>query len=124
MALASTLTENAALNGIAGVGSTNQIPYVALHVSTGPGTTGTNENANAGSYARQACSWNAAGSGAMTNSTSLTYSTSNTVPVTYVAGWSSATYGGGNYGIGAGLGSSVQSASITIAAGAISFSAT
>ena len=57
MALASTLTENAALNGIAGVGSTNQIPYVALHVSTGPGTTGTNENANAGSYARQERYW-------------------------------------------------------------------
>ena len=64
MARASVTAENAALNGLAGVGSTNQMTHVALHVGD-PGTSGASENANAGSYARQACSWNAASAGAM-----------------------------------------------------------
>lgn len=123
MALASAAAENAALNGLAGVGNTNVIPFVALHVSTGPAENGANENANSGSYARQACSWNAAASSAMTNSTSLTFSTGGTVPVTSIGAWSSGTYAGGTYAIGAALGSSVTATSITIAAGAISWSA-
>lgn len=123
MALASTAAENAALNGLAGVGSTNVIPNVSLHTAS-PSTTGANENANSGSYARQACSWNAASGGAMTNSSALTFSTLGTVAVTHIGTWSSATYGAGTYAIGAALGSSVTAASITIAAGAISFTAT
>jgi hypothetical protein len=123
MALASTAAENAALNGLAGTGSTNVIPDVSLHTAT-PGTTGASENANSGSYARQACSWNAAASGAMTNSSSLTFSTLGTVAVTHFGTWSSATYGAGTYAIGGALTSSVTAASITIAAGAISISAT
>lgn len=122
MALAGAAATNAALNGLAGVGNTNVITHVALHVGT-PGTTGTSENANAGSYARQACSWNAASGGAMTNSTALTFSTLGTIAVTHIGCWNSATYAGGTYAIGAALSANVTSASITIAAGAISLSA-
>jgi hypothetical protein len=122
MSLASAAAENAALNGLAGVGSTNVIPDVSLHTAS-PGTTGANENANAGSYARQACSWNAASAGSMTNSTSLTFSTAGTVAVSYIGTWSSATYGAGTYALGAALGSAVTAASITIASGAITLSA-
>lgn len=123
MALASAAAENAALNGLAGVGTTNVIPDVSLH-SASPSTTGANENANSGSYARQACSWNAAASGAMTNSTALTFATGGSVAVTHFGTWSSATYAAGTYAIGGALTASVTSASITIAAGAISLSAT
>lgn len=123
MALASSAAENAALNGLAGVGNTNVIPDVSLH-SASPSTTGANENANSGSYARQACSWNAASAGAMTNSSSLTFSTLGSVACTHVGTWSSATYGAGTYAIGAALTASVTSASITIAPGAISLTAT
>lgn len=123
MALASTAAENAALNGLAGVGSTNVIPDVSLHTAS-PSTTGANENANSGSYARQACTWNTASGGAMTNSSALTFATGGTVAVTHIGTWSSATYGAGTYAIGAALGSSVTAASITVAAGAISFTAT
>lgn len=122
MALASTAAANAALNGLAGVGNTNVIPYVSLHTAT-PGTTGASENANSGSYARQSCSWNTASGGAMTNSTALTFSTLGTVAVSHIGTWSSGTYGGGTYAIGAALSANVTSASITIAAGAISLSA-
>ena len=123
MALASVAAGSAALNGLAGVGSTNVMPFVSLHTAS-PGTTGANENANSGSYARQACSWNAASGGTMTNSTALTFATLGTVAVSHVGTWSSATYGAGTYAIGAALTSSVTAASITIAAGAISWSAT
>lgn len=123
MALASTAAENAALNGLDGTGATNVIPDVSLHTAT-PSTTGASETANSGSYARQACTWNAAGSGAKTNSTSLTFATLGTIAVTHFGTWSSATYAAGTYAIGGALGSSVTAASITIAAGGISLSAT
>lgn len=123
MALASAAAENAALNGLDGTGNTNVIPDVSLHTAT-PGTTGASENANTGSYARQACSWNAASSGTKTNSTALTFATAGSTAVTHIGTWSSATYGAGNYAIGGALASSVTAASITIAAGAISLSAT
>lgn len=122
MALAAQTAVHAALNGLAGVGNTNVITHVALHTAT-PGTTGTAENANSGSYARQACSWNAAAAGAMTNSTALTFSTLGSVAVTHIGCWNSGTYAGGAYAIGAALSANVTSASITIAAGAISLSA-
>jgi hypothetical protein len=120
MALASAAAENAALNGLAGVGSTNVIPYVALHTAT-PGTTGTSENPSTGGYIRQACSWNAASAGAMTNSTALTFSTAGSTAVTNIGTWSASTVG--TYALGGTLTSSVTAASITIASGAISLSA-
>jgi hypothetical protein len=122
MALASAAAANAALNGLDGTGSTNTMTHVSLHTAS-PGTTGASENANTGSYARQACTWNAAASSAKTNSTALTFSTAGLVAVTHIGTWNSATYGAGTYSIGAALGSSVTSASITIASGAISLSA-
>jgi len=125
MPLASGAAEAAALNGLDGTGSTNVIPDVSLHTSS-PSTTGANENANTGSYARQACSWNAAnsGTGTKTNSTALTFATAGSVPVTHFGTWNSATYGAGTYAIGGALTSSVTAASITFAAGSITLSAT
>lgn len=122
MALASTAAANAALDGLAGTGSTNTMTHVSLHTAS-PSTTGANENANTGSYARQACSWNAASGGNKTNSTALTFSTAGSVAVTHIGTWNSATYAAGTYSIGAALGASVTAASITIAAGAITWSA-
>ena len=121
MARASNTALNQALDALSG-GTTNVLAFVALHVGD-PGTNGASENANAGSYARQACTWNAAASAAKTNSSALTFSTLGTVAVTYLAGWSSGTSGGGTYGIGAALTSAVTAATITVAAGAITFSA-
>ena len=120
MALASTTAENQALDGLTG-GTTNLLAYVALHTAT-PGTTGTSENAATGGYARQACSWNAAASGSKTNSSSLTFSTAGSTAVTHLAGWSAVTTG--TYGIGAARSSSVTAATITVAPGAITLSAT
>lgn len=122
MALASVTASNAALNGLDGTGSTNQMTHVALHTAT-TSTTGAAENANSGGYARQACSWNAAASSAKTNSTALTFSTLGTVAVTHIGTWNSVTYGGGTFAIGAALGASVTAATITVAAGAISLTA-
>lgn len=123
MALLGSTGANQALNALDASGTpTNVISAVALHTAS-PGTTGTNENANAGSYARQACSWNAASGGSKTNSSSLTFNTAGSTAVTHVAGWSSTTYAGGTYGIGAALSSSVTATTITIAAGAITLSA-
>lgn len=122
MARASVTASNAALNGLDGTGSVNQMTHLALHTGD-TGTTGANENANSGSYARQAVSWNAAASSAKTNSGALTFSTLGTVAVSYVGAWNSATYAGGTFAIGAALNSSVTAASITIAAGAVSLTA-
>lgn len=122
MALASAAAENAALNGLDGTGSTNVIPFVSAHSAT-PGTTGASENANSGSYARQACSWNAASGGTKTNSSSLTFSTGGTVPVTHFGTWSSGTYAAGTYAIGGAFNSSVTAATITVAAGGIPLAA-
>lgn len=111
------------LNALDATGApANQILAVALHTGD-PSTTGANETANSGSYARQACTWNAASGSTKTNSTALTFSTLGTVAVTWLAGWSSATYAAGNFGIGAQLGASVTAASITVASGAITLTA-
>jgi hypothetical protein len=122
VSLASAAAENAALNGLDGTGASNVIPNVSLHTAS-PSTTGANENANSGSYARQACSWNAASGGSKTNSTALTFTTAGTVAVTHFGTWSSATYGAGTYAIGGALTSSVTAVTITVAAGALTLSA-
>lgn len=119
----STTSANDALNSLDATGTpTNKIAYVALHVGD-PSTTGANENANSGSYARQACTWNAASGRSKTNSSSLSFSTGGTVADTHFGGWSSGTYGGGTFGIGGALTSSVTATSITVAAGALTLSA-
>lgn len=123
MANASAAAENAALNGLDGTGATNVIPDVSLHTAT-PGTTGASENANTGSYARQACTWNAASGGSKTNSTALTFTTAGSVAVTAFGTWSSATYAGGTYALGGNLTSSVTAVTITFATGSITISIT
>ncbi len=121
MARASSTAENQALNGLDASGSpTNIIGFVSLHTGD-PSTTGANENPATGSYARQACTWNAASSGSKTNSSSLTYSTAGTTAVTYFGAWSAST--SGTYGIGGQLTSPVTATSITVAAGALSIGA-
>ena len=119
MALASTLACNAALNGLDGTGSTNRMTHTSLHTAT-TSTTGASE-ATGGGYARQATSWNAAASATKTNSTALTFSTTGATPNTHVGTWDAST--AGNFGIGAALGASVTAASVTVASGAISLSA-
>lgn len=120
MALASVTAENASLDGLDGTAATNRIPYVSLHTAT-PGTTGASENSGGG-YARLACSWNAAGSGAKTNVTALSFTTAGSTAITHIGTWSAVS--AGTYAIGAALASSVTAATITVAAGAISFSST
>lgn len=123
MALASTTACNQALNGLDASGApTNVMSHVALHTAT-TGTTGTNENANAGGYARQACTWNAASSSSKTNSTALSFTTAGSVAVTHIGAWSSGTYGGGTFGIGAAMTASVTATTITFAAGSITLTA-
>ena len=116
MALASTTAENQALDGLSG-GTTNVLAYVQLH-SASPGTTGANELA---STTRQACTWNAAASGNKTNSSALTFTTPGTTAANYFGTFSAST--AGTYGMGGALGSSVQAATITVAAGALTLSA-
>jgi hypothetical protein len=123
MALASTAAENGALNGLAGVGSTNLINWVSLH-SASPSTSGANENAATGGYTRQAETWNAASAGSMTNSGAMTFSTSGTIAVTHFGSNNASGTSGGQYAIGGALTASVTSASITFAAGSITLSAT
>lgn len=119
MALASTTAANAALNGLDGTGSVNQMTHTSLHTAT-PGTTGASE-ATGGGYARQATTWNVAASSAKTNSTALTFATTGVTANTHVGTWNAST--AGTYAIGAALGASVTAASVTVASGAISFTA-
>jgi hypothetical protein len=116
MALASVTAENQALDSLSG-GTVNVLAYVQLN-SASPGTTGANESA---STTRQACTWNAASGGAKTNSSALTFTTPGTIANTYFSTFSAVT--AGTYGIGGALTSSVTAATITIAAGALSLTA-
>ena len=118
MALLSTTGENQALDALTG-GATNVLAFVQCHTGAGTGTTGANEYAG---VTRQASSWGAASSGAKANTTALTFTTSGATPVTQLGMWSALTTG--TFGIGAPLGASVTAATITVAAGAISLTAT
>lgn len=129
MALASVNYINQALNALDASGTpTNLAAFVSLHVGS-PGSpvlgaAGANENANTGSYARQACTWNAASGGTKTNSSALTFTTAGTVAVTHFGTSSVVTYNTGPFGIGGALTSSVTAVTITVAAGALTISAT
>lgn len=116
MARASATAENQALDALSG-GTTNVIAYVQLH-SADPGTTGASELA---STTRQACTWNAASGGSKTNSSALTFTTPGTTAATYFGTFSAVT--AGTYGIGGSLTSSVTAVTITVAAGALTLSA-
>ena len=128
MALSSVNYQNQALNALDASGSpVNLGGYVSLH-SASPGSpvlnaAGANENANTGSYARQACTWNAASGGSKTNSSALTFTTAGSVAVTHFGTSSVVTYNTGPFGIGGALSSSVTAVTITVAAGALTISA-
>lgn len=128
MALASVNAANQALNGLDASGTpTNLMGFVSLHVAS-PGTpalnaAGANENANAGSYARQACSWNAPSASSKTNSSTLAFTTLGTVAVTHFGTSSVSTYNTGPFGIGGALTSSVTAVNITVAPGALTIGA-
>ena len=120
MALASVTATNQALDGLNAVGTpVNLMTHVSLHTAT-TGTTGASE-ATGGGYARQACTWNAAASGSKTNSTALTFSTTGATANTHFGTWSAVT--AGTFGIGGALTSSVTAVTITVAAGALTLSA-
>jgi len=120
MALASVTATNQALNGLDASGTpTNLMTHVSLHTAT-TSTTGAAE-ATGGGYARQACSWNAASSGSKTNSSALTFTTSGGSAHTHFGTWSAST--SGTFGIGGALTSSVTAVTITVAAGALTLSA-
>lgn len=118
MALASATAENQALTGLDG-GASNLLGFVSLHTAS-PSTTGANE-ASGGSYARLACTWNASSGGSKTNSSSLTFTTSGSTANTHFGTWTLVT--AGVYGIGGALTSSVTAVTITVAAGALTLSA-
>lgn len=121
MARASALATN---NAIAGVfAATQPTPsttntWVSLHTAD-PGTTGASEYAG---VTRLQFSVGAPAAGAVSNTATMTFTTSGATAVTYVGTWDAVT--AGNYRIGAALGSPVTAASIQFAVGAISFSAT
>lgn len=129
MAIASINARNQALDAQDASGTpVNLLGFLSLHVGD-PGSpvlnaAGANENANSGSYARQAVTWNAASGASKTNSSAESFSTLGTVSVTHFGTSSVSTYNTGPFGIGGALTSPVTAATITIAAGAITLSAT
>jgi hypothetical protein len=121
MPLSSTSADNQALQSLTGTlsGASNLVAYVSLH-SGSPGTTGANEFTG-GSYARLPCNWNAPSNGQMTNSSTLTFSTTGGTAATYFG-----TFGGSSgaaYGIGGALASPVTASTITFAPGSITMGA-
>lgn len=120
MALASSNYTNQALNALDASGTpTNLAAYVALHTAS-PSTTGASENSGGG-YARQACTWNTASGGSKTNASSLSFTTAGSTAITHFGTFSAST--AGTYGIGGALSSSVTATTITVAAGALTISA-
>jgi hypothetical protein len=122
MALLSTSGETQALQSLdaSAVGS-NLLLWVSLHTAS-PAQTGANENPATGGYVRITNTWTASSGGsARTNVSGMTFSTLGTVAVTHLGTWSASTVG--TFGIGLPLGSSVTAASITVASGAASLTA-
>lgn len=114
----SVTVANQALDAVTG-GTTNCGAFVSLH-SADPGTTGASE-ITGGGYARQACTWNAASARSKTNSSTLAFTTTGAIAVTW-AGTSSAVTAG-TFGIGLQLTSSVTAVNISVAPGALSMTA-
>jgi hypothetical protein len=92
----------------------NLLGFVSAHTAA-PSSSGSNEYAG---VTRQAETWNNAATHAKTNAGALTITTSGASAVTDLGTFSAST--SGTFGIGIHLGSSVQAASITVAAGALS----
>jgi len=94
----------------------NVLAFTNLNTAD-PGTTGASESASA----RQASSWNVAGSRQKTNSSAMTFAPAAGVASTHFSTWSAVT--AGTFGISGALTSSVTAASVTAAAGAFTLSA-
>jgi hypothetical protein len=110
---------NAALDALANTApSVNYLGFASCHTGS-PSTTGLLEYAG---VTRLAATWNAAGSGAKTNLGTLSFTTSGASAVTDFGFWSLVS--SGVFGIGAHLSSPVTATTITVAAGAISLTAT
>lgn len=122
MALASALATN---NAIAGVFAAAQPTpsttntWISLHTAS-PGINGANEYSPA--VTRQQYPVSSPSAGAVSNTTTMTFTTNGATPVTHIGSWDAVS--AGNYRIGAALASSVTATSITFAAGAAQFSAT
>lgn len=119
MALTSVTYQNQMLDSLTG-GATNLATHISLH-SASPGNNLANE-ATGGGYARQAMTWNAASGGTRTNSGTASFSTTGATPYTHIATASAST--AGTQGVGFVLGSSVTATTITVAAGALTATAT
>jgi hypothetical protein len=120
MALASSQYVLQALDALTASGTpTNLAAFVSLHTAT-TGTTGASE-ASGGGYARQTMTWNAASGGTKTNSGTATFTTSGSVANTHMGTFSAST--GGTFGIGMPLSSNVTAVTVTVAAGALTLSA-
>lgn len=114
MALLGSAAANAAMNAVL-VASTT---YHATTHTASPGTTGVNEAASPG---RGSFTVAAASGGAVSNVATITMTNSGAVAQTHVGVFTAST--GGTYQIGAALSSSVTAATITIAAGGLTFTA-
>lgn len=116
MARISTTEANQAL-------STTGWGYVSLHTAD-PGTTGASE-VTGGTYARVAVTWNAASSGTVTNSNTLTINLPASTTASYFGIWSASTTG--TYYVGGALSPSVATSGsagvVTLNAGNLSVSA-
>ncbi len=120
MALASNLATN---NAIAGVFAAAQPTpsttntWCSLHTAT-TGTTGAAEYAG---VTRQQYSVGSPANGSITNTATITFTTSGATAVTHLGTFDAVT--AGNFRIGAALASPVTASSITLAVGAATFSA-
>lgn len=120
MALAGSLATN---NAIAGVFAASQPTpsttntWVSLHTAT-PGTTGASEYAG---VTRQQYSVGSPSAGAVSNTATMTFTTSGASAVTHIGTYDAVT--SGNYRIGAALASPVTAVTITFAVGSCQFSA-
>lgn len=120
MALASTTYTNQALDALNASGTpTNLATHISLHTAT-TSTTGASE-ATGGGYARQTMTWNAAASGSKTNSGTASFTTTGSTANTHFGTFSAST--AGTFGIGGALTSSVTAVTITVAAGALTITA-
>lgn len=114
MALLGTTAANAGIAAVLVPGTTY---YLSLH-SASPSTTGANEFTGGG-YTRQAFVATTATAGAESNTAAIAVPNAGTTAVTHVGIWSAVSTG--TYLVGAALASSVTAASVTFAAGAVTF---
>ena len=120
MARTSTAAQNRAISGVFAAATptpSTTAYWMSLHTGD-PGTTGASEYAG---VTRQQWNPGTATGGSISNTGTLTFTTSGASAVTHIGIYDAAT--AGNFVIGAALSSSVTATSIQFAAGQASFSA-